>query len=67
MHPLDKLTLEGLVDKYTMKVVICELGEMAKLKSEHVLDNWQDRPMASMWGKIGNRLNQFGHSLPGWF
>lgn len=67
MHPLDKLTLENLVDKYTMKVVLITLGDICIDKSEHISNNWNDRPMSSMWGKISKRLNQFGHSLPGWF
>lgn len=48
--------LESLVDKTNMADVVNLLSEIADLKEQHVLENWQDRALASAWRRVSAKL-----------
>lgn len=49
MNREDMMTLEGLVDRYSLLDVIEALAEMTSEKADHLRTNWQDERGARAW------------------
>jgi hypothetical protein len=47
-------TVESLMDKHGADKVLAAVAEVLKLKSAHIEDNWQDRPMANRFANAAN-------------
>jgi hypothetical protein len=41
--------LETLIDRVSLEAVLQALSEICGAKSEHILSNWQDKPLAKLW------------------
>jgi hypothetical protein len=59
MDKRDKDTLEAILDRYSMAIVIDALSEIAYDKSVHIAENWQDVHLAKAWAKIAELLIKF--------
>jgi hypothetical protein len=49
--------IESLVDTHGVYTVLSAIQEICYAKAEHVRDNWQDRPLAKLWDKVGKALS----------
>lgn len=45
--------IEQAVDEFGLKRVVDALAGICYDKAEHVLNNWQDRPLAGWWSRRG--------------
>lgn len=48
--------LEALIDRYGARTVLAEFADIAYGKAEHLRSNWQDKPAANIWAKLGRKL-----------
>jgi hypothetical protein len=58
MEPMYLSTLEALVDKHGMTLVLSGLREICRLKAEHLESNWQDAVSAKVWERVGKAVNK---------
>jgi hypothetical protein len=49
-------SLEHLIDKTSLHIVLGCLAQVCFAKSEHIGSNWQDRNLAKGWEQEGKRL-----------
>ena len=54
----NSLVLEQMIDKCGLKKVLEALSEICYEKGDHVLTNWQDKPLACSWGRDAARIGQ---------
>ena len=48
--------LEAILDSSKLSTVVQALGEICFAKAEHLQSNWQDRELAHIWERAGNKL-----------
>ncbi len=51
-------TLEAMVDKEGLMIVLSALAEVCELKAAHLTDNWQDKESAKQWDKTRKALER---------
>jgi hypothetical protein len=51
------VALERFVDMVGLDNVIAALREICYEKADHVQTNWQDKKLAAVWNRRGNRLD----------
>ena len=55
-------TIEALIDKHTLYMVLDSLSRVAWEKGQHLRENWQDTVSAKRWEKAGVELMNLGWS-----
>jgi hypothetical protein len=50
--------VEQAIDEFGLKRVVDAIARICYEKAEHVLTNWQDRPMAGWWSRRGVVLDR---------
>lgn len=50
-------SLELLIDRNDLQAVVRALANVCFQKTEHILANWQDEPLANAWSINGERLD----------
>jgi hypothetical protein len=58
-----KDTLEMLVDKYGLNVVLEMLADVLGEKAEHVAVNWQDTVTAKLWDRTARQVQRLAETL----
>ena len=58
MHPLEKQTLETLIDAYGLEGVLYAIGDICAEKADHIRSNWQDERLAKEWSKRTIRVTR---------
>lgn len=48
--------IEPSIDKYGLAMIVEILGDIAELKSQHIEENWQDKPLARLWQSDAKKL-----------
>lgn len=54
--PEQLATLESIMDSIGLDGTLEALSDICGEKSEHVLSNWQDKPLAGRWAQAARRL-----------
>jgi hypothetical protein len=62
MNP-DIQTLETMIDRHGLPVVLIWLAEICNDKAEHITTNWQDTTTAKTWERNARVLNTTANSL----
>jgi hypothetical protein len=58
-HNKDLDTIESLIDRLSVPVVVSLLAEVCSAKADHLRENWQDEPGAKDWDRVaGSLLNE---------
>jgi len=57
--------LEALVDSCSIGSVLIVLTEICIAKGEHVESNWQDKPLARRWNKLGDAIDAVASKADG--
>lgn len=50
--------IEALIDKNTLAEVIEALETICYLKSQHLIENWQDAQTSKVWARAGKKLGK---------
>lgn len=45
--------LEAIIDSYGLEMTLHTISDICHDKASHILENWQDSPLAKEWDKIG--------------
>ncbi len=53
-----KTELELMIDKHGMRAVLLALTDIAYEKAEHVMTNYQDKPLAKAWESAARAVNR---------
>lgn len=56
LTPLERVTLESLIDSTNLQSVLMGLSEICGEKAEHIRTNWQDTQTARVWDTAGGLL-----------
>jgi hypothetical protein len=56
LDPAELHSIEALVDKHGLAHMLDALGVIAQDKAAHIVENWQDRPTASLWSRAAARI-----------
>ena len=51
-------TLEDLLDKHGLRLVLSSLENVCHEKAEHIQTNWQDKLLAAKWTKAAKRIGR---------
>ena len=51
-------TLESLVDRNTLSVVLQALANVCDAKADHVEANWQDKALARNWTRMAKHFDR---------
>lgn len=62
-HTMDTNTLEAMVDRLGMHIVLDYLSDIAVLKASHVEEAWQDKGLAKAWMKVANHCHVAGNRV----
>jgi hypothetical protein len=49
--------LEGLMDRFGIVRFMDTIADIAGLKAEHVMRNWEDEELAGEWEAVGSELD----------
>lgn len=49
--------LESLIDANGLAAVLDCIGEICRLKADHIRETWQDRALARQWDRVAKRLD----------
>jgi hypothetical protein len=63
-RPIDKDTLEAIIDLHSLTDVVTMLSEICALKAEHINFHWQDNKLTKKWHRAGFQLYQLAANLP---
>jgi hypothetical protein len=63
-RPIDKNTLEAIIDLHGLTEVVRMLSEICAEKAEHILINWNDKELACLWNKRCVQLDEASAKLP---
>ena len=55
--------LEDLIDESSVQEITYLLSKVAGEKAEHILLNWQDKPLYKIWDNARRRLEALSNSL----
>lgn len=55
--------LEHMVDAKGLRYVVETLAEVCSAKSDHIVENWQDRPLAAKWDRQAVKLLKCAEAL----
>ena len=53
---------EQQIDMAGMEEVLYALAEICEGKADHIVTNWQDRPLAAKWSRLAGKLQTFAAS-----
>lgn len=56
--PNDQASLEAMVDRNGLRLVLDLLAEVCHDKAEHIRTNWQDKHTAAAWTQAAVRVKQ---------
>ncbi|TPJ33693.1 hypothetical protein [Mesorhizobium sp. B2-8-3] len=63
--PEETTQLEQLLDAIGMERLLTALSNICAEKQAHVEANWQDKALATAWGRMADRLDAFLTRIPG--
>lgn len=49
-------TIERLIDEWGIGTVLQATADIALIKADHILETWQDEPLAKQWKKDADRV-----------
>lgn len=49
--------LEALIDQHGVVEVLRTLGAVCYTKEAHIIEAWQDLPLAHVWCTVGNKVH----------
>lgn len=55
--------LEAMVDAAGLNNLLYALAHVCRMKADHVQINWQDAPLARMWGDNANKIERVIRTL----
>ena len=58
MNPSDERTLEGILDRTTLRGLLESIARICYAKGEHILYNWQDRPLSLIWDRAATLIEK---------
>lgn len=62
IHPDPELipltTIEALIDKHGLELVLGTVGFICRLKADHIRENWQDGLTASAWDMAAKSIER---------
>ena len=58
-------TLEGIVDKTTLRRVLFALAEICSAKAIHIQENWQDEQTSKPWAIAGTQIERAASRIEG--
>ena len=64
LTPEQTLILESLIDSSSLADVLETLAEICDGKSQHIAENWQDKPLAAQWNRAASRIGTCAGSVP---
>ncbi len=60
----DYVTIEELIDRYDLDVVLRAVADVCYDKSAHVSETWQDGHLSKAWERAGKRVYAAAASKP---
>lgn len=54
----DEMTLENLIDQYSLKDIVQAMVKISNEKAEHIRVNWQDNILAMTWEHDARKLEK---------
>jgi hypothetical protein len=63
-RPIDKDSLEGIIDLHNLTDVVTMLAEICAEKAEHIDSKWKDGKLAGKWYRASVQLDQLAPELP---